>query len=140
MVHKYLQKKRLFVFFDTVNIFSVSFLFLVVFDVNYLISQKISLYSKVWSPGSVHGTLLYREIVPLTFCKLSYHVAYQSKDIEKTIQKLFRLWKSDVSFLRNRQKCLKKSLLEKNFQKQSSRLSLFIDLWTTFYLFGRHKI
>ncbi len=78
--------------------------------------KKDSLYSKVWSPGSVHGTLLYQEIVPLTFCKLLYHVTYQSKDIKKTIQKLFRLWKSDVPFSRNRQMCLKKS--EKNFQSK----------------------
>jgi hypothetical protein len=39
VVHKYLQKTRLFVIFDLVNIFSVSF-FSVVFDVNFLNSKK----------------------------------------------------------------------------------------------------
>ncbi len=40
VVHTYLQKTRLFVIFDLVKIFSVGFLFLVAFDVNFFISEK----------------------------------------------------------------------------------------------------
>ncbi len=63
MVHNIFQKTRILIFFNKKRFFSCA-----ANGLNLIVQlKKISLYSKVWSPGSIHGTVLNQEIVPLSF-------------------------------------------------------------------------